>query len=191
MLDNACERRWIQLRCVSAGKDKERLSYEVFYMDMQYLLKQLREQDTVPKWFVKSSRPQKNQYFTLLLNTCRTHNSPWQRSCLGLPFRPITLFAISISQVLVVSIWQVLWMWHKSLPALHGQQSFGKSSPSRQEHFLGQAEATAHCQDDAAHLGWFSRNLWNKAKELWCWWGSGETKVQNSSLPHWDTAQGI
>lgn len=59
-----------------------------------------------------------NQYFTLVLNPSCTHNSPWQHACLGLPFRPITPSEISISQVLVVSIWQVLWMRHK-VPTQH------------------------------------------------------------------------
>lgn len=86
-------------------------------MDVQYLLKQLRGQNIVPKWFVKLCRPQKNQYFLLLLNACCTHNSPWQHPCLGVPFRPITPLEISKSQVLMVRISQVLWMWHKSLPS--------------------------------------------------------------------------
>lgn len=162
-----------------------------FYTDMQCLLKQLREQNAEPKWFVKLSRPQKIN----ISHFCEIHVVHTTHLCSVHALGSLSDQSLFLQAPYPKFSW---WAFDECFgcdinpyPALQGQQSFGKPFPRRQEHFLGQAEATAHSQDDAVHLGWFSRNLWNKGKEFWCWWGSGKTKVQNSSLSHWHTAQGI
>lgn len=54
-------------------------------------------------------------------------------------------------------------MWHKSLPSTAWTAILWETSPNlpptRQEHFLGQADTTANPLEDVVHLGLFRRNL--------------------------------